>query len=444
MSFIVAIIGRPNVGKSTFFNRLVGQKSAIVDSQSGVTRDRKYGKVEWQGTFFSVIDTGGYEQEIHKETIENDFFLRDINIQVSLALGEADAILFLLDVVSGILPSDRELWGILRKNNKKVFVVANKVDVSKHMPLIHEMYRLGGVDQIYPISASNGSGMGDLLDDVCAYIPTVEKETEEIDENIPKVTIVGKPNVGKSSFLNILLDKPQQIVNEKAGTTRDTNLALYNKFGKNFYLVDTAGIRKKNKVVEDIEYYSVLRAVKAIEESDICVLMIDAEQGIQSQDMTIFGMIQSNKKGLVILINKWDLIDKNDVRTQDYIRAIKEKIAPFNDVPILMVSALEKTRIYKSLEIVLEVFENSRRRISTSKLNDYFLPIFQNIPPPMYKGKSVKIKYVTQLPTEHPKFVFFANLPQYVKDPYKRFIENKLREKYNYIGVPIDIILRKK
>jgi len=434
MANIVAIVGRPNVGKSTLFNRLTERRDAIVDPTSGVTRDRHYGKAEWTGTEFSVVDTGGY-------TINSDDVFEDeIKKQVELAVDEASSILFVLDVTTGITDHDEAIADMLRRTKKPVFVIANKVDTNDRIFQASEFYSLG-LGDVFCISATSGGGTGDLLDAVIDSFPEKEPEPEE---DIPKIAVVGKPNAGKSSLINSLLGNERNIVNEAAGTTRDSLLTRYNAYGFDFFLVDTAGIRKKSRVHDDIEFYSVVRSLRSIEESDVCLLLIDATEGIQKQDLNIFYTIEKNGKGVVILVNKWDLVDKEKISAKEFENAIRERIAPFTDVPILFVSALTKQRIHRAVELSLEVYENLRTRIPTSKLNDVFQPILENQPPPSYKGKYIKIKYVMQLPTHKMAFAFFCNLPQYVKDPYKRFLENKLRENFNLTGIPVRIFFRKK
>lgn len=434
MSAIVAIVGRPNVGKSTFFNRLIQKREAIVDAVSGVTRDRHYGKTLWNGKEFSVIDTGGYIIG------SDDIFEKEIDKQVLLAIGEADAIIFMVDVESGILGADQAVADILRRSQKPVFLVVNKVDNSKRMLDATEFYSLG-FENIYPISASNGSGSGDLLDDVVKCLPEREEKQEE---NLPRFAVVGRPNAGKSSFINALIGEDRYIVTDIAGTTRDAIDTKYNRFGFEFNLVDTAGIRRKSKVKEDLEFYSVMRSVRAIEHCDVCILMIDASRGFESQDLNIFWLAQRNRKGIVILVNKWDLIEKQTNTAKEFEAKIRKEIAPFVDVPIVFISTINKQRIFKAIEKAVEVYQNRSKRIKTSELNDFMLPIIEATPPPATKGKYIKIKYCMQLPTPMPQFVFFANLPQYVKDPYKRFIENKLRAEFNFEGVPIDIYFREK
>ena len=434
MSAIVAIVGRPNVGKSTFFNRLIQRREAIVDSISGVTRDRHYGKTDWNGRDFSVIDTGGYVVG------SDDIFEQEIDKQVNLAVEEADAIIFVVDVENGILGMDEDVADLLRKSKKPVFLAVNKVDSAKRMLDATEFYSLG-FEQIFPISAINGSGTGDLLDAVVAVLP----EKEEIEDNqLPRFAVVGRPNAGKSSFINALIGEDRYIVTNIAGTTRDAIDTKYNRFGFEFNLVDTAGIRRKAKVKEDLEFYSVMRSVRAIEHSDVCILLIDATRGFEGQDANIFWLAERNRKGIVILVNQWDLVEKQTNTAKDFEARIRKEIAPFTDVPIIFISALTKQRIYKAIEKAVEVYNNRSQRVKTSELNDYMLPIIEATPPPAIKGKYIKIKYCMQLPTELPQFVFFANLPQYVKDPYRRFIENKLRERFNFEGVPLDIYFRQK
>ena len=434
MGNIVAIVGRPNVGKSTFFNRLIQKRQAIVDSVSGVTRDRHYGKTDWNGKEFSVIDTGGYIIG------SDDIFEGEIRKQVDLAIEEANAILFLVDAQQGVTDMDMTVAKHLRKSDKPVFLVANKVDNGQIMQEAVELYALGMGDY-FCISSINGSGTGDLLDELIAKLP--ETEAEE-DSDLPRFAIVGRPNVGKSSFVNALVGEERNIVTDIAGTTRDSLDTHYTKFGHDFVLVDTAGVRKKKKVSEDLEFYSVMRSIRSIEYSDVCLLLIDATLGFESQDQSIFHLADKNRKGIVILVNKWDLVDKDTHAAKTYEEAIREKIAPFTDVPILFISALTKQRLLKALEIAIKVSEDRKARISTSKLNDVMLPFIQQNPPPATKGKYIRIKFCTQLPTKTPTFAFFANLPQYIKEPYKRYIENKLRESFNFSGVPIQIFFRKK
>ncbi|MBE9469475.1 MAG: ribosome biogenesis GTPase Der [Bacteroidetes bacterium] len=434
MGNIAAIVGRPNVGKSTLFNRLTEARSAIVDEVSGVTRDRIYGKTEWNGVEFSVVDTGGYV------TNSDDIFEEEIKKQVFLAIEESSVILFLVDVLSGITDLDQSIAQILRKSKKKILLVVNKVDNSARQYDANVFYKLG-LGEIYTLSSINGSGTGELLDDLVKLFDNNEPE-EELD--LPKFAVVGRPNVGKSSLVNALVDEERNIVTPIAGTTRDSINSRYNKFGYDFIIVDTAGLRRKQKVNEDLEFYSVIRAIRAIENSDVCLLLLDATRGVEAQDVNILSLIRKNNKGVVILVNKWDLIEKDNSATEEFTKSIKEKFAPFQDLPIIFVSALTKQRIHKALETAIQVFKNRKQRISTSKLNEIMLAVIQAYPPPSEKGKFVKIKYVTQLPTHTPTFAFFCNLPQYVKSSYKRYLENKLRAKFDFTGVPIQIFLRKK
>jgi len=437
MSNIVAIVGRPNVGKSTLFNRFTKSRRAIVDNESGTTRDRQYGKVEWNGKEFSIIDTGGWV--VNSE----DIFEEEINRQVEIAMQEADVILFVVDVLSGITDLDMFVAEILRKSRKNVMVIANKVDTFDLQYQAAEFYKLG-LGEPFILSSINGLGSGDLLDEMLNRFPKESKE-EEVEE-LPKIAVVGRPNAGKSSLINAFMDDNRHIVTDIAGTTRDSIYTRYNKFGHDFYLVDTAGIRKKAKVNEDVEYYSVIRAIRAIESSDVCVLMIDAERGIEAQDLNIFSLIQKNRKGLVVCVNKWDLIEnKTNKDVKNFEKSIRERLAPFTDFPIVFTSVINKQRIFKVIETSMQVYENKKRRISTNKLNEMFLPLIENYPPPANKGKYIKVKYVTQLPdTQVPTFIFFANLPQYIKDPYLRFLENKLRSEWNFNGTPILLFARQK
>ena len=434
MSNIVAIVGRPNVGKSTLFNRLVESRQSIVEEQSGVTRDRIYGKSEWCGYEFSVIDTGGYVKGT------DDIFEGEIRKQVQLALDEASVIIFVVDVTTGITDLDEAVADLLRKSNKKVFIAANKVDNTGRVGLSSEFWSLG-IGDIYDISAVNGSGTGDLLDDVVKQFETPKLEAED---DIPQLAIVGKPNVGKSSFINALLGSERNIVTPIAGTTRDAVNTRYNAFGFDFNIIDTAGIRKKAKVHEDIEYYSVLRSVRAIEGADVCIFIIDATEGIQKQDLNIYYMCEKNHKGIVVLANKWDLVEKDHKTTKAFEDKIRQQLAPFNDVPIVFTSALTKQRIHKALEEAMRVYENRIKKVMTSKLNEVMQKVMENNPPPSVKGKFIKIKFVSQLPTHAPAFAFFCNLPQYIRDDYKRFLENKLREHFDFEGVPVRIFFRKK
>ena len=436
MSNIVAIVGRPNVGKSTLFNRLLERREAIVDSVAGVTRDRHYGKSEWTGVEFTVIDTGGYDVG------SDDVFEEEIRRQVQLAVDEATSVIFMLNVEEGLTDIDHEIYSLLRRANKKVYIVVNKVDSAKEELLATEFYQLG-IDKYFTISSATGSGTGDLLDEIVADFPSTEYK--DPFEGLPKITITGRPNVGKSTLTNALLDKERNIVTNVAGTTRDSIQSLYNKFGHEFVLVDTAGMRKKNKVSEDLEFYSVMRSVRAIENSDVVIIMVDATLGWESQDMNIFSIAQRNRKGIVILVNKWDLIENKGANSiKEFEAIIRNRIGQFSDVPILFISALTKQRILKAVETAMEVYENRKKKIKTSKLNEVMLPIFENTPPPALKGKYIKIKYCVQLPTPSPQFVFFCNLPQYVKDPYKRFTENQLRKEFGFTGVPIEVYFRQK
>ncbi len=435
MGNVVAIVGRPNVGKSTFFNRLVESRQAIVEHTSGVTRDRHYGKTDWNGIEFSVIDTGGYVVG------SDDVFEEEIRKQIAFAINEADVIIFMVDVKEGLTGMDEDVANLLRKSEKKVFLVVNKVDNNKRLIDANEFYQLG-FDKIYCISSINGSGTGDLLDDVVKEFPETEKE--EIPD-LPKYAVIGRPNVGKSSLINALIGDERNIVTPVAGTTRDSIYTRYNSFGFDFVLVDTAGLRKKGKVYENIEFYSVMRSIRAIENSDVCFLLIDAKDGFEGQDLNIFHLVEKNRKGVVIVVNKWDLIEKTSNTHIEFENKIREKVAPFKDVPIVFTSVINKQRIFKALEIAHQVYKNRSNRITTSKLNDILLPIIEATPPPAAsRGRYIRIKYITQLPTPFPAFVFFCNLPQDVKDSYKRFLENKIRENFDFTGVPIQIYFRKK
>ncbi|OYU84400.1 MAG: ribosome biogenesis GTPase Der [Flavobacterium sp. BFFFF2] len=436
MNNIIAIVGRPNVGKSTFFNRLIQRREAIVDSISGVTRDRIYGKSEWNGKSFSVIDTGGYIKG------SDDVFEHEIRKQVELAVDEADVILFLVDVEEGITPMDEEVAKFLRKVTKPVILVVNKVDNGARAKDAVEFYNLG-LGEYFTIAGMNGSGTGELLDKVIEVLPN-PVEVDENEEVIPRFCVVGRPNAGKSSFINALIGEDRYIVTDIAGTTRDSIDTRFTKFGFDFNLVDTAGIRRKAKVKEDLEFYSVMRSVRAIEHSDVCIIMVDATRGFEGQDQAIFWLAEKNRKGVVILVNKWDLVEKDHKSTKAIEEQIREQLQPFVDVPILFTSTLTKQRLIKALEVAVEVYKNRAQRIATSKFNDYMLKVIENQQPPALKGKFIKIKYCMQLPTPVPQFVFFANLPQYVKEPYKRFLENKIREYWNFTGVPIDVYIREK
>ncbi len=434
MSNIVAIVGRPNVGKSTLFNRLTESRNAIVDDTSGTTRDRHYGKVEWIGVEFSLIDTGGYVVN------SDDIFEEEIRKQVLTAIEECETILFMVDVVAGVTGLDESVAEILRKAKKKVFVVANKTDNYIRINDSYEFLKFG-LGEIYCISSMTGSGTGELLD---AVVGSFKNAPDAAQESLPKITIVGRPNVGKSSLINTLIGEERNIVTPIAGTTRDSIFTRYNKFNHDFYLVDTAGLRKKTKVSEDIEFYSVMRSIRAIEESDVCLLMLDATQGIEGQDLNIFMLCRRNKKGIVILVNKWDLVEKDNHSVDDFTKKIKERIAPFVDIPIIFTSAITKQRVHKVLETAIEVYNNRNLKISTSKLNEVMLNVIDAYGPPAVKGKLVKIKFVTQLPTQTPSFAFFANHPQYIQESYKRYLENRLRENFKVSGVPIQIYIRQK
>lgn len=433
MSNIVAIVGRPNVGKSTLYNRLTETRKAIVDDMSGVTRDRHYGLAEWTNKNFTVIDTGGYVAN------SEDVFEAAIREQVLIAIEEATVIIFMVDVTTGITDLDDEIASVLRKSNKPVFVAVNKVDNYQLQSDATEFYSFG-LGEIYCISSMSGSGTGDLLDEVAKHL---EDDVEESD-SLPKFAIVGRPNVGKSSMINALIGKDRNIVTNIAGTTRDSIHIHYNQFGHEFMLIDTAGLRKKTKVRENIEFYSVMRTIKALEEADVVILMIDAAEGIESQDINIFHLAEKNKKGLVLVVNKWDVIEKDHKTAKAFEAKIHEKIAPFTDIPIIFTSVTEKQRIFKTVEAAVKVFENKTKKIPTSKLNDILLPIIEKTPPPAIKGKHIKIKYITQINASSPMFAFFCNLPQYIKEPYKRFLENKLREHFDFSGVPIQIFFRQK
>ncbi|MBN1113179.1 MAG: ribosome biogenesis GTPase Der [Bacteroidales bacterium] len=434
---IVAIVGRPNVGKSTLFNRLVGRRQAIVDETEGVTRDRHYGKSDWNGRDFSVIDTGGYVIN------SDDIFEEEIRKQVDLAISEADIITFVVDVENGITDMDMAVANILHRQKKPVMLVVNKVDNGDRLVAATEFYGLG-LGEYFCISSINGSGTGELLDEIVKLLPAAKPEEKDELEGLPRFAVIGRPNAGKSSFINSLIGEERNIVTNIAGTTRDSIHTHYNKFNHNFVIVDTAGIRKKSKVHEDLEFYSVMRAVKSIEDSDVCIVMMDATRGIEAQDLAIYNLAIKNKRGVVLVVNKWDLIEKETNTMKQYQEDIERRIAPFNDIPIVFTSVTEKQRISKVLDAAMDVYENRIRKISTSTLNEVMLKAIEKYPPPAIKGKFIKIKYVTQIPTHAPAFAFFCNLPQYVKEPYKRYLENKIREAFDFKGVPISIFIRKK
>ena len=432
---LVAIVGRPNVGKSTLFNRLVGHRQAIVDETAGTTRDRHYGKTDWNGKEFSIIDTGGYAVNT------DDIFEDDIRRQVMLAIEEADLILFMVEVKTGITDLDMMMADVLRRSGKKVLVVCNKVDNYDLIYQSHEFYSLG-LGDIFCISSMSGSGTGDLMDEILKQLPE-DTKAEEL-EDLPRITIVGRPNVGKSSLTNALLGQERNIVTNIAGTTRDSIHTRYNKYDMDFYLVDTAGMRKKGKEMEDLEFYSVMRSIRAIENSDVCILMLDAQQGLESQDLNIHNLIVRNRKGCVIVVNKWDLIEKDSNTMKEWKEFLEKKLAPFNDIPIIFTSVLNKQRILEVLQQAIRVYNSRKRRIPTSELNDYILPIIEDYPPASTKGKYIRIKYATQLPTPTPQFAFFVNLPQYIKESYRRYLENKMREQWDFSGVPMQIYFRQK
>ena len=434
---LVAIVGRPNVGKSTLFNRLVGMRKAIVDETAGVTRDRHYGKCEWCGKEFSVVDTGGWT------TNSDDVFEEAIRKQVVIAIEEADLVLFMVEAATGITDYDSEIADILRKSGKPVVLCVNKVDSGEKMFDSYQFYGLG-LGEVWSISAANGSGTGDLLDEIVRLLPEDTAPEEDEHADLPHIAIVGKPNVGKSSLTNALLGEERNIVTPVAGTTRDSISTYYNKFGHEFMLVDTAGMRKKAKVSEDLEFYSVMRSIRAIERADVCLLMIDANSGMEAQDMSIFNLIVRNRKGCVLVVNKWDLFEKDSNTMKEYEKSLRKRIAPFDDIPVIFTCVPKKQRIMDVLNAAAHVFDNYSRKIPTARLNEAMLPEIENYPPPAWKGKYVKIKYVTQLPTKFPAFAFFCNLPQYVKDPYKRFLENKLREHFDLLGCPVQIFMRSK
>ena len=437
MANIVAIVGRPNVGKSTFFNRLVGSRKAIMDDESGVTRDRHYGYSEWIGKNFTVVDTGGY---VHGS---DDVFEESIRKQVELAIAEATVILFMVDVEAGVTGLDEEFANVLRRSKKPIYIVANKADTFQKGHQSGEFYAMGIGEGIFPISSQSGSGTGDLLDEVVKHFQT--EDVEDPDAGIPKIAIMGRPNVGKSSFANLLLGEERNIVTDIAGTTRDSIHSRYNAFGKEFILIDTAGLRRKAKVHEDIEFYSVMRSIRALEEADVCVVMIDATRGIEAQDVNIIGLADKNKKGIVILVNKWDLIENKETNTtKEFTEMIYEKLGSMTYMPIIFTSVMTKQRVHKAIEKVIEVYENKMKKIPTSKLNDVMLAEIEKYPPPAVKGKHIKIKYVTQIPTHNPTFAFFCNLPQYIRESYTRFLENKIRKHFEFEGVPINVIYKKK
>ncbi|MBQ6184275.1 MAG: ribosome biogenesis GTPase Der [Bacteroidales bacterium] len=434
---LVAIVGRPNVGKSTLFNRLVGMRQAIVDETAGVTRDRHYGKCDWNGKEFSVVDTGGWT------TKSDDVFEEAIRRQVVIAIDEADLILFMVEAATGITDYDAEIADLLRKSGKPVVLCVNKVDSGEKIYDTYQFYSLG-LGEVWSISAANGSGTGDLLDEVLRLLPESETEKDDDRPDLPHIAIVGKPNVGKSSLTNALLGEERNIVTPVAGTTRDSISTHYNKFGHEFMLVDTAGMRRKNRVNEDLEFYSVMRAIRSIERADVCILMIDATAGMEAQDMSIFNLILRNRKGCVVVVNKWDMFTKDNNTLKEYEISLKRRLAPFDDVPVIFTSVVKKQRIMDVLDAAAHVYENYSRRLTTARLNEVMLPEIENYPPPAWKGKYVKIKYITQLPTRFPAFAFFCNLPQYVKEPYKRFLENKLREHFDLLGCPVQIFMRAK
>jgi GTP-binding protein len=431
---LVAIVGRPNVGKSTLFNRLVGGRQAITDDTAGTTRDRHYGRSDWSGREFSVIDTGGYT------TDGEDVFESEIRKQVRLAIDEADVILFVVEVGTGVTDIDEAVAGLLRRTSKKVILVVNKVDNNHQLYDTHQFYALGLGDPM-AVSSMSGSGTGEMMDAIVEALPA---DTLPENENLPRITIVGRPNVGKSLLTNALLGEERNIVTPVAGTTRDATATRYNKYGMDFELVDTAGLRKKGKVTEDLEFYSVMRSIRAIENSDVCILMLDATAGIESQDLNIFNLIIRNKKGVVVVVNKWDLVEKQTNTMKEYRAALENKLAPFTDVPLIFTSVLNKQRILDVLQTAIKVYENRARRIPTSQINDYILPIIEQTPPPSIKGKYIRIKYAMQLPSPTPAFAFFVNLPQYVREPYRRFLENKIRTQWDFSGVPIQIYFRQK
>jgi GTPase len=434
MSRIAAIVGRPNVGKSTLFNRMTESRDAIVNEVSGVTRDRHYGKVLWNGVEFSVVDTGGFVEG------SEDVFESEINRHVQMAISEADIIIFMVNVEDGIHELDRSVASLLRKVQKKVITAVNKVDNNNRLLDAAEFYGLG-LGDYFPISSINGSGTGDLLDEIVRHLP---EKANEPEPEIPRVAVVGRPNVGKSSLANALLGEDRNIVTPVAGTTRDSIDSLYNKFDTKFVLIDTAGLRKKSRIEEDIEFYSILRSIRSIEDSDLCLLLVDATRGMESQDLYILSVIQKNNKGVIFLVNKWDLVEKDTQSTKNFEDELRSRTAPFTDYPVLFISAKTRQRIHNVLELIMKVYENRRRKIPTSQLNEVMLPLIESTPPPALKGKHIKIKYITQLPSAYPTFAFFCNFPQYIKDPYRRFIENRMRENFEFSGAPVKIYFRKK
>lgn len=437
MGYTVAIVGRPNVGKSTFFNRLLEQRKAIVDDISGVTRDRQYGVADWNGKNFNVVDTGGFVPD------SEDVFEREIRKQVVIAVEEANAIVFMVDVATGITDLDDAMAKVLRKSNKPVYLVVNKVDNGDRMLLANEFYSLGFANTFF-LSSISGSGTGELLDAIAEGIPESASEEVKREQELPKFAIIGQPNVGKSSLLNALIGEERTIVSDVAGTTRDTIHTHYNMYQKEFILIDTAGIRRKSKVHEDLEFYSVIRAIKAVDEADVCLLLLDAEKGITAQDLSIFSLAVKKGKGVLILVNKWDLMEKSTNTARDYEKQLKQRLAPFTDVPVLFISAMEKTRIFKAIEMALDVYENRSRKVPTSKLNDVMLKAVESYHPPMVRGHLIKIKYITQLPTPVPSFAFFTNFPDDIKKPYMNYLENQLRQNFKFSGVPVRIFFRKK
>ena len=433
MSNIVAIVGRPNVGKSTLFNRLIGKKQAIIDDVSGVTRDRQYGEADWNGKSFIVVDTGGFVQG------SDDVFEKAIRDQVHIAIEEAGAIIFMVDFETGETDLDSKVAKMLRQSNKNVILVVNKIDNAARFIEAQEFWGMG-FKHTHFLSSISGSGTGEILDDLMPMIT----DPETLNTDLPKIAIIGQPNVGKSSYTNVLLGEERNIVTDIAGTTRDSIHTRYNLFNKEFYIIDTAGIRKKQKVNEDLEFYSVMRAIRAIEEADVCALLIDAQTGIEAQDMSIFRLVQKRNKGIAIFVNKWDLVDKETNTARDFEAGVKERLAPFNDVPVIFISALEKTRIFKSIEVLLDIYENKQKKIMTSKLNDVMLPIIEKTPPPSYRGKMIKIKYITQLHASHPVFGFFCNYPDHILESYKQFLENQMRKNFDFSGVKISIVFKEK